>query len=234
MEDNVRERLAEVLPEDSSAQCDAFQIIDLNKELFAGAIRPRLMDLGAGTGQSYSHLEKRFPDHDYVGVDIEASPEVAQRGASDLTFVTYDGVNLPFESDSFDIVFCKQVLEHVRQPDAVIAEVCRVLKPGGLFVGSVSQVEPYHSYSIFNWTAWGIMCVFGDAGLKVCQLRPGIDGVSLLMRRVFGKDRFGYAFANESLFNHHYELLNPKATPKQRNLQKLIIAGHIVFLARKP
>jgi ubiquinone/menaquinone biosynthesis C-methylase UbiE len=39
--------------------------------------------------------------------------------------VTFDGVNLPFGDDDFDLVYCKQVLEHVRHPEPLLAEVGR-------------------------------------------------------------------------------------------------------------
>lgn len=74
---------------------------------------------------------------------------------------------MPFDDGTFDVVFCRQVLEHVRHPDDVIAEVSRILRPGGIFVGSVSQLEPYHNHSIFNWTSYGVVSVFEAYGLTV-------------------------------------------------------------------
>lgn len=44
------------------------------------------------------------------------------------------GAALPFENESFEIVYCCDVLEHIRNWDAVIAEIARVLKPNGLFL----------------------------------------------------------------------------------------------------
>ncbi len=87
---------------------------------------------------------------DWTGVDIGDSAEHLSRKPDAPPVDVYDGVTLPYPDASFDVIWCKQVLEHVRQPDAVIAEVARCLRPDGLFVGSVSQLEPYHSRSIFN------------------------------------------------------------------------------------
>src|SRR3546814_689855 len=176
MGDTIREVLKDKIPSDTSTQVDIFKMIDLNRGKFLdnGAV----LDLGAGTGSSYDRLRKRWPNLNYVGLDIEGSPEVESRTRRDLRFEVYDGRTMPFSDEQFDVVFCKQVLEHVRHPDDVISEVVRVLKKDGVFIGSVSQLEPYHSHSIFNWTSFGIVQVFESHGLRVQQLRPGVDGRS--------------------------------------------------------
>lgn len=225
----IRNVLNGRIPDDTAAQTDSFGMIAANSGKFATA--GALLDLGAGTGQSHETLKSLLPGHRYTGLDIEGSPEVLNRTREDLDFRVYDGAHMPFDESAFDVVFCKQVLEHVRHPDAVIAEVARVLRPGGVFVGSVSQLEPYHSHSIFNWTAYGIVQVFADHGLEVAQLRPGIDGVSLTLRRLLGREKFNPFFHVEGLFNHFIDA-NARGKPaRQANFQKLLIAGHINFLA---
>ena len=231
MKDQARHLLNAVIPDDHCKQSDAFRMFRSQVSQLADDAN-RVLDLGAGGGESFNRLSKIVPGLDYTGLDIESSPEVARRQRDDLRFVTYDGENIPFDDESFDAVFCKQVLEHVRRPDSVIAEVARILKPGGLFVGSVSQLEPYHSHSIFNWTAYGLYQVFTDHKLRIVELRPGIDGISLTLRRLFGKDRFERSFAGSSIFNHYIDLEHgKKRNIRERNFQKLTIAGHIAFAA---
>jgi hypothetical protein len=64
------------------------------------------------------------------------------------------------------------------------------MRPGGLFLGEVSYLEPYHSYSIFNFTPYGLLLVVQDAGLKLLELRPGIDAPSLYFRQMVGAPRW--------------------------------------------
>jgi SAM-dependent methyltransferase len=56
---------------------------------------------------------------------------------------------LPFEDASFDVVVAGEFLEHVREPEAVVAEVRRVLRPDGTFVGSVPNAFRLQSRLLF-------------------------------------------------------------------------------------
>ncbi|MCP3916593.1 MAG: SAM-dependent methyltransferase [bacterium] len=55
-----------------------------------------------------------------------------------------DGNELPFLSGSFDTVMCTEVLEHLPQPDRVLAEMSRVLRPGGKMLATVPFSQPLH------------------------------------------------------------------------------------------
>jgi SAM-dependent methyltransferase len=206
---------------------------------FKGPIQ--LLDLGAGDGRSRS-MARKFLGVDKVswhGVDIGDSEEYLGRSKDAPEVTVYDGVKLPYKDDAFDVVWCKQVLEHVRYPDAVIAEVARVLKPGGLFMGSVSQLEPYHSRSIFNWTHYGIRTVLGDHGLEVQEMTPGVDGLLLMLRAVFGYHTGLNKLVNVvTPLNQILEALfapngDKKQDSKQVTHQRLKVAGHIHFVSLK-
>lgn len=228
MIDTARHLLVPLL-NGSSRQVDALQMVGE----YANGLgpSPRVLDLGAGDGTAARSLSKVIPEMDYCGLDIEDSPEVSVRKPSNLTFVTYDGVTMPFESRSFDLVFSKQVLEHVRHPDEVLEEVGRILRPGGLFIGSCSQLEPYHSHSIFNWTAYGIVTVFADHGLRVMRIAPGVDGLTLILRRLGDKKAFSPFFAEEGLLNYFHELTSTSQSREDIGFRKLLTAGHIVWVA---
>lgn len=235
--------LNDVLPLDADSTAQDWhymrQVPNLLPKDFVGPIQ--LLDLGAGDGRSRAMAHK-FLGADKVnwrGVDIDDSEEHLGRPENAPEIDVYDGVNLPYQDATFDVVWCKQVLEHVRHPDAVIAEVARVLKPGGFFIGSVSQLEPYHSRSIFNWTHYGIRTVFGDHGLEVQELTPGVDGLLLMLRAVFGYNTGLNKFVNVvTPLNQILEALFAPAdgaqkTSKQVSHQRLKVAGHIHFASRK-
>ena len=87
-------------------------------------------DVGCGTGRSVEMFRSLAPSARWVGVDLPDSPEVRMRTRSDAEFHVFDGLNLPFEEASFDVVYCAQVLEHARHPESLLIDVARVLSRG--------------------------------------------------------------------------------------------------------
>ena len=89
-----------------------------------------LLDLGTGTGFVLSCAEGIFEMR--IGVDVSARvlPAAEQRGAF---FAAADCDSLPFRGASFDAVTCFAVLHHLHSHEALLREVARVLKPGGIF-----------------------------------------------------------------------------------------------------
>jgi SAM-dependent methyltransferase len=234
-EASLAELLGPYVPVDHSRQVSAGYYIDL---LMGGSSRPlRVMDLGCGAGGSVDLFRRHDPEVDWVGVDIANSQEVSQRRRSDANFVTYDGQILPFPDASFDVVFSSQVLEHVRDPLSQLREVARVLRPGGALIGSTSQLEPYHSRSYWNYTAFGFVSLCTDAGLALEELRPGIDGITLTMRAFLGRPPgFLRWWSEESPLNAIIDGWGQDTggTAAQVNLRKLAFAGQFSFLARRP
>jgi SAM-dependent methyltransferase len=236
---DLAEALGDAVPSDSSAQSLADHYIArfARGELGVPPDGARVMDLGSGEGGSVDQFRAAAPGCRWVGVDIADSVESRARTREDAEFVIFDGVHLPFDERSFDLVYCKQVLEHVAHPAPLIAEVARVLRPGGAFVGSTSQLEAFHSRSRFNYTPFGLADLMHDSGLEVEEVRPGIDAFTLLVRRAVGTPRcFDRAWAGETLVNRAIGGLGRvrKADHVAVNTAKLVFCGQFSFLARRP
>ena len=195
-----------------------------------------VLDLGCGAGDSVEQFRDVNPSVRWVGVDVEASPEVALRRRTDAEFVTFDGVHLPFDDGSFDAVYCKQVLEHVRSPGPLLTEVARVLRPGGLLAGSTSQLEAFHSLSTWNYTPYGMKLLLDDAGLALEELRPGIDSLTLIVHRGLGMPAVTRRYwARESPLNRAIGLVGRvrRLDARRVNAIKLLFCGQFAFLARR-
>jgi ubiquinone/menaquinone biosynthesis C-methylase UbiE len=112
----------------------------------------RVLDLGCGEGR---HVISAYlaANVQSVGVDLCLDDlrttrakylDFAEPGNPDKSFAlsSANALALPFADDSFDKVICSEVLEHIPDYRAALAEIERVLKPGGLFCASVPRNWP--------------------------------------------------------------------------------------------
>src|SRR5262245_16041901 len=86
----------------------------------------RILEIGAGTGEQAAELARR--GFEVVAIDMAASNYSTSRV---FEVLNYNGVDLPFPDQSFDIVYSSNVLEHVIELDHLEWEIRRVLRDGG-------------------------------------------------------------------------------------------------------
>ena len=98
----------------------------------------RILDCGCGPGSITVGLAQWAPNGETVGIDIGAEQLdgaralASGRGLQNVTFRQGNIFDLPFDDDHFDIVFSQAVLFHIPDPQKALAEIKRVLRPGGL------------------------------------------------------------------------------------------------------
>ncbi|MBS0461925.1 MAG: class I SAM-dependent methyltransferase [Proteobacteria bacterium] len=121
----------------------------------------RVLDIGCADGWAKQALSGQCQ---YVGLDY---PTTAQGIYGTRPDVFADGARLPFLDDSFDSVLLLEVLEHVAQPGAVLTEIRRVLKPGGVLLLSMPFLYPLHDapHDYQRYTAPGLAHTLDQAGL---------------------------------------------------------------------
>jgi SAM-dependent methyltransferase len=134
----------------------------------------RMLDLGCGERPYESafapHVERCF-GLEYPPVADNLHPEIwgkieRIRGIVD---VWGDGTRLPFRDRSFDTVLALEVLEHVGEPDRCVAEISRVLAPGGTLLLTVPLVAPLHQWPFDYWryTTRGIEALLARHGFEI-------------------------------------------------------------------
>lgn len=126
-----------------------------------------LLDAGAGEGR----YRPAFSRARYVGVDLAVGDAEWDYSHLDVMGSLLD---LPFAAESFDAALCMEVLEHVPEPAQVLAEIGRVLKPGGKLYFSVPMLWHQHQkpHDYFRYTSFGLRYLLERAGFEVLELRP--------------------------------------------------------------
>jgi SAM-dependent methyltransferase len=94
-----------------------------------------ILDVGCGDGQFTVRLAGR--ENRVTAIDPNPSPQLMNH--PEIKFVSARGESLPFTAESFDMVFCSDVFEHLPAYGPVLAEIGRVLRPGGKAI--ISTVE---------------------------------------------------------------------------------------------
>jgi ubiquinone/menaquinone biosynthesis C-methylase UbiE len=118
-------------------------------EFFMPHLRPgmRLLDCGCGPGAITVDLAATLAPGDVVGIDIradalaQARQRAHERGLTNVAFQVADVYRLPFPDATFDAAWTCAVLQHLADPITALAEIRRVLKPGGV-VGILDGSSP--------------------------------------------------------------------------------------------
>ena len=85
--------------------------------------------------------------------------------------------DLPVGDGEYDAVLCTQVLEHVPDPQAVLRELHRILRPGGRLYMTLPLAWELHElpFDFFRYTPHGLYSLLGDAGFEDLDIRPRND-----------------------------------------------------------
>lgn len=97
----------------------------------------KILEIGCGSGWLINKFifNEIVRQEDYTGIDLEDEQiELNKLKNPNSTYVKCSSDSLPFENDSYDLIFSYFVLEHCVYPEKVLNEQKRVLKPGGLMV----------------------------------------------------------------------------------------------------
>ncbi|MFN3428764.1 MAG: class I SAM-dependent methyltransferase [Candidatus Sericytochromatia bacterium] len=108
-------------------------------DTYAPASAERYLELGCGNGFVLSAIERHFPNWSLVGSEpLAAGLDRARTRVERAELLALDARHLPYES-AFDVIGSFDVLEHIVEDEAVLAEIHKALKPGGVVFLTVPQ-----------------------------------------------------------------------------------------------
>lgn len=159
------ERNAHIFPDTVAAD-------DGRRQALLAVIRPhdRILEVGCGKGRFLKALKATHLAADCLGVDI--SPSLLAHVPADIP--TRQGAleAIPCSDDSFDVVFSVEAIEHSANPQAAVAEMIRVARPGGWVVIIDKQEAQWGRLACPPWERWPV------AEELAALLRQGCDNVS--------------------------------------------------------
>jgi SAM-dependent methyltransferase len=184
----------------------------------------RVLDLGCGPRDRAKPMES--VGYRYLGADY-SSP------TADLLV---DAHSTPFCDNSFECVFSYAVLDHLRCPVIAIREIERVLEPRGIFIGTVSQGEPFHA-SYFHHTVWGLVSLAASStAMRVSRLWYG----PTTLRSLATMGRYPKAIKMVLRLVDQLDTSAPWLAPRRqawshrdKQLDALYRAGSICFVMKK-
>lgn len=131
-------------------------------------LAPRLtgsvLDFGSGS-QPYRPLLKKCSN--YVSLEYDTPMNRERKVAN----IFYDGQTIPVEACSYDGILSTQTLEHVPNPDIIVAEWARVLKDGGMLLITMPFMWPEHEmpYDYQRYSSGGLRLLLEKSGFEIVE-----------------------------------------------------------------
>lgn len=188
----------------------------------------RLLDIGCGTGTVSMYLKEFLGAREVCGVEIsEIRAAAARQKGVKCVQIDLNETPIPFADNSFDAIFCGEVIEHLVDPDHLLDEIRRTLAPEGVCVLTTPNLaawinrialflgwQPFHTAVSFRYEV-GRPRFLSSEGARLDHLRV-----------------FTYRALKELLTRHRFRILEFARSPLMDGFDALSLKSARGFLAR--
>ena len=184
----------------------------------------QVLEVGSGLGLLANEVAARVPLGRVTGIEISAAQLAQARPAPNATFQQGDAHTLPFDDATFDLVYCRYLLEHVGDPPRALTEMRRVLRPAG-------QVLVQENNILVN-ELWPACPRFSAVWGKFAELQARLGGDALVGKKLFALLRSaGFAEIRLSLAPEVHPATSDTFRPWIENLISIVRNGQSTLLA---
>lgn len=196
-----------------SVRSSILESVKTETKVFHGSV----LDVGCGF-MPYRGLIESVPEvTGYTGMDLE-QPTYYGDVEPDLK---WNGMTIPTADASFDCAMATEFLEHYAEPEKILAEILRVLKPGGVFFATVPFVWNLHEipYDEYRYTPYALERLLSAAGFSDVRIKA-LGGWNASLAQMIGLwvgfsplNRFARPLLRFLLFPFYYLLLKTDVKP---------------------
>lgn len=189
-------------------------------------VRPTdlVLEIGAGLGILASQVADIASAGDVLAVEFSPEQIARRHGCRlNLHFIRGDAHHLPFADNTFDVVYCRYVLEHMADAPHVIREAHRVLKPGGRFLAQENNIAVNFFYPDCP--------KFEPVWLKLAELQEKLGSDALVGKKLFSYfKQAGFRSTEISLAEEFHHAGMPSFRFWVENLARIIQASREDFI----
>lgn len=149
-----------------------------------------ILDVGCASGWFLNEISKRYPNAQCTGIDVyNKAIFYGKKKYKNLHLFQADAHNIPYPDNSFNVVICTEVLEHVSNPEKVLQEIKRVLKRDGI---AIVEMDTGNWMFKSIWHIWTNIFrgVWRDSHIHTFNTQ--------LLQKMISKNKFS---VNKNIFN---------------------------------
>lgn len=168
----------------------------------------RSLEVGCGTGSTSAWIKQKYGAY-VAGVELfEDAAHEAENVMDKVVIGDVEKLSLPFALESFDLILCLDVLEHLIDPWSTVISLVRFMKPGASFIASIPNIQHYSILlnllrGRWNYKVQGLMdkthlrffvrstavAMLEDAGLTVSAIETTMGRIGIVDRCTLGMFR---------------------------------------------